>query len=91
MISDIFIDRPRLAFVVSIVITLAGLIAITADSRLRSFPTSCRRRSRSPRPIPAPMPRWSRRRWRSRSSSRSTASTTRSIISRPAAPTAATR
>jgi HAE1 family hydrophobic/amphiphilic exporter-1 len=30
MISHIFIDRPRLAFVVSIVITLAGLIAITA-------------------------------------------------------------
>src|ERR687898_2637268 len=29
MISGIFIDRPRLAFVVSIVITLAGLIAIT--------------------------------------------------------------
>ncbi|SJZ69531.1 hydrophobic/amphiphilic exporter-1, HAE1 family [Enhydrobacter aerosaccus] len=28
MISDIFIDRPRLAFVVSIVITLAGLISI---------------------------------------------------------------
>jgi hydrophobe/amphiphile efflux-1 (HAE1) family protein len=30
VISAIFIDRPRLAFVVSIVITLAGLIAITA-------------------------------------------------------------
>ncbi|EIM30089.1 efflux RND transporter permease subunit [Microvirga lotononidis] len=30
MISDIFIDRPRLAFVISIVITLAGLIAIQA-------------------------------------------------------------
>ena len=29
MISTIFIDRPRLAFVVSIVITLAGLIALT--------------------------------------------------------------
>jgi HAE1 family hydrophobic/amphiphilic exporter-1 len=29
MISDIFIDRPRLAFVVSIVITLAGVIAMT--------------------------------------------------------------
>src|SRR5881275_2360346 len=29
MISDIFIDRPRLAFVISIVITLAGLIAMT--------------------------------------------------------------
>src|SRR5690349_3551878 len=30
MISGIFIDRPRLAFVVSIVITLAGIIAIRA-------------------------------------------------------------
>src|ERR687892_486460 len=30
MISDVFIERPRLAFVVSIVVTLAGLIAITA-------------------------------------------------------------
>src|SRR6195256_649100 len=29
MISDIFIDRPRVAFFVSIVITLAGLIAAT--------------------------------------------------------------
>ena len=30
MISGIFIDRPRLAFVVSIVITLAGILAILA-------------------------------------------------------------
>ncbi len=30
MISTVFIDRPRLAFVISIVITLAGLIAIQA-------------------------------------------------------------
>jgi hydrophobe/amphiphile efflux-1 (HAE1) family protein len=30
MISAIFVDRPRLAFVISIVITLAGLIAILA-------------------------------------------------------------
>ncbi len=30
MISDIFVDRPRLAFVVSIVITLAGALAIAA-------------------------------------------------------------
>src|SRR5258708_15801440 len=30
MISDIFIDRPRLAFVISIVITLAGILAIGA-------------------------------------------------------------
>ena len=28
MISAIFVDRPRLAFVISIVITLAGLLAI---------------------------------------------------------------
>jgi hydrophobic/amphiphilic exporter-1 (mainly G- bacteria), HAE1 family len=28
MFSNLFIDRPRLAFVVSIVITLAGLIAM---------------------------------------------------------------
>ena len=30
MFSNIFIDRPRLAFVIAIVITLAGIIAITA-------------------------------------------------------------
>src|ERR1700681_4172947 len=30
MFSDIFIDRPRLAFVIAIVITLAGAIAIAA-------------------------------------------------------------
>ena len=71
MISGIFIDRPRLAFVVSIVITLAGLIAISADPggavpRDRAAAGLADRRS-----IPAPMPRWSRPRWRSPSSSRS--------------------
>ena len=30
MISDLFISRPRLAAVISIVITLAGLIALGA-------------------------------------------------------------
>jgi HAE1 family hydrophobic/amphiphilic exporter-1 len=30
VISSVFVDRPRLAFVISIVITLAGLIALTA-------------------------------------------------------------
>lgn len=29
MFSGVFIDRPRLAFVIAIVITLAGIIAIT--------------------------------------------------------------
>jgi HAE1 family hydrophobic/amphiphilic exporter-1 len=37
MISSIFIDRPRLAFVVSIVITLAGLLAI-ASIPVAQFP-----------------------------------------------------
>src|SRR3954452_18731018 len=30
MLSSVFIDRPRLAFVISIIITLAGIIAIGA-------------------------------------------------------------
>ena len=29
MLSDIFIARPRFAFVISIVITIAGLVALT--------------------------------------------------------------
>src|SRR5258708_37470429 len=37
MISNIFIDRPRLAFVISIVITLAGILAIGAIP-LAQFP-----------------------------------------------------
>ncbi|MET0193479.1 MAG: efflux RND transporter permease subunit, partial [Hyphomicrobiaceae bacterium] len=30
MLSGIFIERPRLAIVISVIITLAGLIALTA-------------------------------------------------------------
>src|ERR1700733_1797126 len=30
MISALFVDRPRLAFVIAIVITIAGLLAITS-------------------------------------------------------------
>ena len=30
MLSSVFIDRPRFAVVISVVITLAGLIALTA-------------------------------------------------------------
>ena len=37
MISAVFIDRPRLAFVISIVITLAGLLALTRLS-IAQFP-----------------------------------------------------
>jgi len=32
MLSGVFIDRPRLAVVISVVITLAGLIAISGGS-----------------------------------------------------------
>ena len=37
MFSSIFIDRPRLAFVIAIVITLAGVIAI-ASIPIAQFP-----------------------------------------------------
>ena len=76
MISNVFIERPRLAFVISIVITLAGLIAIFAIP-LAQFPdivppqvqvsrALSRRQRRGGRADASP----------SRSSSRSTASTT---------------
>ena len=38
MLSSLFIDRPRLAFVISIVITLAGLIALTGGIPVAQFP-----------------------------------------------------
>lgn len=39
MISRIFIERPRFAFVISIVLTLAGILAMFA------IPIACRWRS----------------------------------------------
>jgi hypothetical protein len=59
MIFDVFIRRQRLAMMVSIVVTLAGLIATQAIQRSR------RRRSKSVRPIRAPTPTPSRRASRS--------------------------
>ena len=58
MISDVFIRRPRLAAVISIVIFARRAHRAHARCRSRSSPTSCRRRSRSRPPIPAPAPRW---------------------------------
>ncbi len=46
MLSAVFVDRPRLAIVIAIIITIAGAISLRA-SRWRSSPTSCRRRCRS--------------------------------------------
>ena len=42
-ISSLFIRRPRLAFVISTVISIAGVMAMRR-CRSRSSPTSCRRR-----------------------------------------------
>ena len=89
MISDIFIDRPRLAFVVSIVITLAGLLAI-ANIPVAQFPDIIPPQV-SLTLYPGGDAETVDRQSRSRSSSRSAASTTRSITNRPAAPMAAIR
>jgi len=43
MISAVFVDRPRLAIVIAILMTLAGVLSMLRI-RSRSFPTSCRRR-----------------------------------------------
>ena len=65
--SKFFIDRPVFAWVIAIIIMLAGGLTIRA-CRSRSIPRSRRRRSASPRPIPA------RRRRRSRTRSRRSSS-----------------
>ena len=53
MISQFFIDRPIFAWVIAIVIMLAGAIVDPFGCRSRSIRRSRRRRSRSARPIPA--------------------------------------
>jgi multidrug efflux pump subunit AcrB len=54
--SRIFIDRPIFAWVIAIIIMLAGIGAIFTLP-IAQFPTSRRRRSTSAPPIPAPRPR----------------------------------
>ena len=73
VISRFFIDRPIFAAVLSIVITLAGAIAVSSLPDRPVSATSRRRRSRSPATIRAPAPRWWPTPWPRRSSSRSTA------------------
>ncbi len=80
MFSGIFIDRPRLAVVISLVITIAGLVAMQ-QIPVAQFPNIvppqvCRRRSRSRPPMPVQAPKSSRQRWVSRSSPASSASIT---------------
>ena len=82
MISRFFIDRPIFAAVLSIVITLAGAIAML------SLPIAQYPRHHAAdgagfvSAIPAPTPRWWPTRWPRRSSSRSTASRTCSTCRR---------
>jgi multidrug efflux pump subunit AcrB len=74
-ISSLFIDRPRLAFVISTVITIAGLIAMTGDPG-RAVPRHRAAAGAVTATYPgasAPGGRGSA--WRSRSRRRSTAST----------------
>ena len=69
MLSSVFVDRPRLAIVISIVITIAGLIAIKA---LPDRPVPGDRPAAGGghrHAIPVPVPAWSRRPWPSRSNS----------------------
>ncbi len=90
MISDLFIDRPRLAFVVSIVITLAGILAIGAIP-VAQFPEIVPPQVTLTTLYPGADAQVVERLSRNLSSSRLTASTMRSITNPRAAPTAATR
>ena len=76
VIPRFFIDRPIFAAVLSIVITLAGGIALFTLPIAQYPPDLAARRSRSRATTPAPAPRSWPRRWPRRSSSRSTASRT---------------
>jgi Cu/Ag efflux pump CusA len=59
MISSIFIRRPRMAIVISLIITLAGAMAYKALP-VAQFPDIVPPKSKSRRSIPAPTPvRWS--------------------------------
>ena len=50
MISHVFIDRPRLAIVISLVITIAGLISMMYSLPARRFCGAMRRRLSEPLP-----------------------------------------
>ena len=77
MLSATFIDRPRLSLVISIVITLAGVIAMHALP-VAQFPDIVPPQVQVTAATRAPGPPWSSRPWRSRSSRRSWAPTGRS-------------
>ncbi len=73
MFSNFFIDRPIFASVLSIVITLAGGIAVFTLP-VAQYPEITPPTVEVSASIPAPTPRWWPTPWPPRSSSRSTAS-----------------
>ena len=75
MFSATFIDRPRLAMVIAIVTTIAGILAMMRVPVAQLPDIVPPQVSVTAVSIPAPPPRWWPRRWRSRSSPRSSAST----------------
>ena len=74
MISAVFVRRPRLAIVIAVVITIAGVIAITRIP-VAQFPDIVPPRVQVTANYPAPRRRWSRPPSPSRSRRRSSAST----------------
>ena len=75
MFSAIFIDRPRLATVIAIVTTIAGLLSLLVIPIAQYPALSCRRRCRLPRRIPEKRRRRRVLPSRNRSRARSLAST----------------
>lgn len=57
MFSRIFIERPRLAAVVSLILLLAGGISL-ANLPVAEYPEIAPPRSSFRRPIPGPVPTW---------------------------------
>ncbi len=72
MISAIFVDRPRLAVVIAIVITIAGLLALTRIP-VAQFPDIVPPQTAVSTTYPAPLPPSSNRASPSRSKRRSSA------------------
>ncbi len=74
-ISHYCIDRPIFASVISIIITLAGAVAM-AKLPVAQYPDITPPQITVSATYPAPMPRWWPITWQRRSSNRSTAPTT---------------
>ena len=77
MLSSVFVDRPRLAIVIALVTTIAGLVSLLAIP-IAQYPDIVPPQVSVSTSYPAPRPPLSNRRSPSRSKARSSASTRRS-------------